>query len=100
MNQRRVFHLRRDSAEIGAGRSWKGTHKISLKLPPLWLEPGLYTLYFKIVLQGEAVSKHVSDVFHLDVGGKSCGWNSILSPNVGWEHHELSPSRAQEASLV
>jgi lipopolysaccharide transport system ATP-binding protein len=101
MNQRRVFHLRRDSSEIASGRSWRGTHKLSLRLPALWLEPGLYTLYFKVVFQGQAASsKHISDCFHLDVGGKSCGWNSILSPAAEWRHEEVGTSLPREAALA
>jgi lipopolysaccharide transport system ATP-binding protein len=101
MNQRRVFHLRRDSSEMASRGSWRGSHKISLKLPALWLEPGLYTLYFKVVFQGEsASSKHISDCFHLDVGGRSCGWNSILSPTADWEHEEVGPAVPTEAALA
>ncbi len=101
MNQRRVFHLRRDSSEIGAGRSWRGSHKIGLKLPALWLEPGLYTLYFKVVFQGEsASSRHISDCFHLDVAGKSCGWNSILSPTADWKHEEVTELTPREAAIA
>jgi len=101
MNQRRVFHLRRDSSEMGSGRNWRGTHKLTVKLPALWLEPGLYTLYFKAVFQGQAASsKHISDCFHLDVGGKSCGWNSILSPTVDWIHEEVASPAPTEAALA
>ncbi len=101
MNQRRVFHLRRESSEIRSGGQWRGTHQIRLKLPALWLEPGLYTLYFKVVFQGESVtSKHVSDVFHLDVGGKSSGWNSILSPNPEWNYIEASPGAPSEVAIA
>jgi lipopolysaccharide transport system ATP-binding protein len=85
MRQRPVFHLRRDSSELPTRGPWKGAYRISLKLPPLWLEPGLYTLYFKAIFQGEAASsKHLSDAFHLDVGGRSCGFGSILSPDMHW----------------
>lgn len=40
MNQRRVFVLRRDSAEFKLRGAWKGTYKVTLRIPPLWLEPG------------------------------------------------------------
>jgi lipopolysaccharide transport system ATP-binding protein len=91
MNQRRVFVLRRDSGEFKLRGAWKGTYKITLRIPPLWLEPGLYSLYFKAMFQGESAGhKHVSDVFHLDVGGKSCGWGSILSPEMHWNCQEVA----------
>lgn len=97
MNQRRVLTMRRDSQEMGAGR-WKGTYRIRLRFPALWLEPGLYSLYFKAVPQGESTAhRYVSDVFHLDVGGRSSGSGSVLSPNVAWD---LKESRTQEVAIV
>jgi lipopolysaccharide transport system ATP-binding protein len=101
MNQRRILHLRYDSTELGQNGGWLGSWRLRLKLPPLWLEPGLYTLYFKANLQGAAVTaKLVSDVFHLDVGGKSCGWNSVLSPDVVWDLEPVEVSNHAEVSLA
>jgi lipopolysaccharide transport system ATP-binding protein len=84
MNQRRVMTIRRDSSALRGSR-WKGLYRIRVRVPALWLEPGLYTMYFKVVLQGQsAKSSCVSDVFHLDVGGRSSGSGSVLSPDVQW----------------
>ena len=92
MNQRRVLTIRRDSSELRGGR-WKGSYRIRLRIPALWLEPGLYTLYFKVLLQGQStVSRYLSDVFHLDVGGRSSGSGSVLSPNVEWTLQESGRS--------
>jgi lipopolysaccharide transport system ATP-binding protein len=101
MNQRRILHLRYDSAEMGQSHGWSGAWRFKLKIPPLWLEPGLYTLYFKAIFQGAGVTnRHLSDVFHLDVGGKSGGWNSVLSPDVVWELHPAEKEKPAEVSLV
>jgi lipopolysaccharide transport system ATP-binding protein len=98
MNQRRVLTMRRDSSELRCGR-WKGSYRINLRFPALWLEPGLYTLYFKAVLQGQSTgSRYLSDVFHLDVGGRSSGSGSVLSPNVDWTLHETR--RTEEVAIV
>ena len=85
MHQRRVFQIRTESTDIRAGQDWEGKHVVNLKLPALWLEPGLYTLYFKLLpwTQGGVV-RVLSDPLHLDVGGVSCGWGSILSPQADW----------------
>jgi lipopolysaccharide transport system ATP-binding protein len=100
MNQRRIFVLRRESSEFKRG-SWKGTYKVSLRLPALNLEPGLYSLYFKVMFQGESAGhRHVSDVFHLDVGGKSSGWGSVLSPEMHWNLQEVGPGRPVEVAVV
>jgi lipopolysaccharide transport system ATP-binding protein len=85
MNQRRVLTMRRDSSAL-RNTCWKGSYRIHLRVPPLWLEPGLYSMYFRAVLQGQsAASACVSDVFHLDVGGRSSGSGSVLSPTVEWK---------------
>ena len=76
MNQRRVFHLRRDSSEFKTRALWRGTYKISFKLPPLWLEPGLYTLYFKAVFQGE-------DRGHPSISRTSSIWMSAARVPAG-----------------
>jgi lipopolysaccharide transport system ATP-binding protein len=101
MNQRRILHLRYDSSDAGAARGWVGSWRLRLKLPPLWLEPGLYTLYFKAILHGAAVNaRHLSDTFHLDVGGRSSGWNSVLCPNAVWSFEPAEATRQAEVSLV
>lgn len=98
MNQRRMFVLRRDSCEFKLRSAWKGVYKITVQLPPMWLEPGLYSLYFKVMFQGESAGhRHVSDVFHLDVGGRSCGWGSVLSPETHWNCQEVAQSPMEVA---
>jgi lipopolysaccharide transport system ATP-binding protein len=85
MHQRSVIHMRRDSPEFRTG-TWKGTYNINLALPPLWLEPGLYSCHMKVLLWGDVKqSKIISDVFHIDVGGESSGWDSLLTPKASWE---------------
>jgi lipopolysaccharide transport system ATP-binding protein len=98
MNQRRVMTIRRESSGLRGSR-WKGLYRIHVRVPALWLEPGLYTMYFKAVLQGQsAKSNYVSDVFHLDVGGRSSGSGSVLSPNVEWTLQEAAST--QEVAIA
>jgi lipopolysaccharide transport system ATP-binding protein len=85
MNQRSVCHLREDSNTMSDLKNWKGVHRLSVKFPALWLEPGMYTLYFKLLLWGDSGSgRHLSDMLHIDVGGNSSGWGAALSPRVSW----------------
>ena len=85
MHQRPVLHLRIDSTDMEAEVTRPGSHEIQLKLPPLWLEPGLYTVYFKILFSGKiAQARYLSDVLHLDVGGKSSGWGAVASCRGCW----------------
>jgi lipopolysaccharide transport system ATP-binding protein len=100
MNQRRVFTVRRDSSEL-RGERWKGRYRIRVRFPALWLEPGLYTLYFKAMLQGQSShSRYLSDVFHLDVGGRSSGSGSVLSPNAAWTLEHTAGAEASEVAIV
>jgi lipopolysaccharide transport system ATP-binding protein len=85
MHQRKMFQKVEDSTSFGKGRVWQGKYRVKLRLPAMWLEPGLYSVHFKVFLRTQAQSaRHVSDVFHLDVGGISSGCGSILSPEAAW----------------
>jgi lipopolysaccharide transport system ATP-binding protein len=62
-----------------------GLHEVKVRIPALWLEPGLYSVYFKVLFQGHDIKgKMVSDILHLDVGGTASGWGAVLSPRVDW----------------
>jgi lipopolysaccharide transport system ATP-binding protein len=85
MHQRKMFQKVEDSSGFGKGQPWQGQYRIKLRLPAMWLEPGLYSVHFKVFLRTQSQSaRHVSDVFHLDVGGISSGCGSILSPEGTW----------------
>jgi lipopolysaccharide transport system ATP-binding protein len=84
-SQRNIVHLRIDSSDFKLAGPWGNTCAVRLRLPPLWLEPGMYSLWFKALYWGESVQSRVlSDVYHLDVSGRSSGWNAVLSPTPEW----------------
>jgi lipopolysaccharide transport system ATP-binding protein len=96
MHQRQILHLRRDSPDFGRSTPWSGKNDIRLKLPALWLEPGLYSVHFKIHFWGQmAQDRYISDVVHLDVGGENSGWGAVITPRVDWD---VAPSRNREAA--
>ncbi|HLH20635.1 MAG TPA: ABC transporter ATP-binding protein [Bryobacteraceae bacterium] len=98
MHQRRIFTVRRESAQLGEQRRWRGAYAIRVRIPAVWLEPGLYSLYFEAALPAAAGGqRYVSDVFHLDVGGRSAGANAVLAPDVAWSLDEVSRAAGQEA---
>jgi hypothetical protein len=47
-------------------------------------------------------SRIVSDILHVDVGGKSSGWNSVLSPNPEWhiETFKTMPSDNERVKVA
>ncbi|MFN0109777.1 MAG: ABC transporter ATP-binding protein [Blastocatellia bacterium] len=81
-----IFHLREESNELGWNKNLPpGKFQLKISLPALWLNPGLYSLYFKVFFQGEYGSaRHVSDKLMLDVAGTSSATNSVLHPRVAW----------------
>ena len=87
MHGKIVFHLRRESNELGLKSCKSGVHPIQLRLPPLWLNPGLYTFHFKAIFAGGGgMTRQVSDKFPLDVSGnESSTIDCVLHPNVSWK---------------
>jgi lipopolysaccharide transport system ATP-binding protein len=86
MDGRTLFCLRRESQELARSILPNTRYRIELTLPPLWLNPGLYTVYFKVLLHGElpGISRHLSDKFPLDVVGESSAITSVLHPRSDW----------------
>jgi lipopolysaccharide transport system ATP-binding protein len=97
MHQRKMFQQTEDSSQFQRGEMWHGSYDVGLNLPALWLEPGLYSLHFKMFVRTERRSaRYVSDVLHLDVDGRASGCGSILSPQGRWS---LAPAASKEAGL-
>jgi len=85
MHGRTIVHSRRESNDIGLKEVAQGTYAIRLSIPPLWLSPGLYSLYFKVLFWGERASaRHLSDKFPLDVEGDDSRSEAVLHPLVRW----------------
>ena len=85
MYQRRIAVSRLDHNDIGDRENGSGAYRLAIKFPALWLEPGLYTLYFRAKLSGANSSeRYVSDVLHLDVAGTTYVQNAILNPRTEW----------------
>jgi lipopolysaccharide transport system ATP-binding protein len=86
MHGKMVFQLRRENFEIGAKDCPPGIYRIKLRLPALWLNPGLYAFHFKAILSGDGITKQVSDKFPLDVdGAHSTKVDCVLNPMDKWE---------------
>lgn len=90
-----VVHNYIKAAEIGGERLEPGSYRINAEIPPLWLKPGVYTLYLKLIAEtpdGKNV-KHLSERILIDItdatnmfAGKV--YATILPP-VGWS---MSPA--------
>lgn len=94
MHQRKMFQQTQDSSEFRRGSDWQGAYDVNISLPAMWLEPGLYSLYFKMFVRTQGQGhRYVSDTLHLDIGGRSTGCGGILNPNASWAL-ETSKSKA------
>ncbi|MBA3284601.1 MAG: ABC transporter ATP-binding protein [Nitrosopumilus sp.] len=85
MYGRTVFHLREESSQLGLSGACFGNYDITMEIPALWLNPGSYSIYFKILFWGkDKFSRHVSNKIPLDFFGDSSGIECILNPKTNW----------------
>jgi lipopolysaccharide transport system ATP-binding protein len=79
----------------------KGVHRINAKIPPLYLKPGVYTLYFKLLGEGSvgAEERYVSERLVVDVSDKTNLFSgkvyATILPPVEWSVAKIeSPEKA------
>lgn len=88
MHGRLIFRLRTSSRELEVSEMQREEYPIRLRLPPLWLIPGLYSLQFKAESWGHHRLTHRSDKFPLDVQGTISTTTAqdpgMLHPIVDW----------------
>lgn len=88
MQGRTIFHLQEASPDLGIKEVVPGEYQIEVAIPPLWLIPGLYSLYFKAIVWGGSGSRYVSDKFPVDIQGTSTSTQSthcFLHPEGQWK---------------
>jgi ABC-type polysaccharide/polyol phosphate transport system ATPase subunit len=89
-----VVHSRVTGSDVGA-EYIDGHCQLHLSLPALWLAPGVYTSYFKILtLDTNGVAgRVVSERAILEVHGELRGHNdSMLSPDIEWQLQAVTTS--------
>ena len=84
MHGRMVFHLKEESTDLGIKQCQPNDYQITVQIPPLWLNPGLYSFQFKVLTWGQAGWRYVSDPFPLDISGESSKVDAILHPRGEW----------------
>lgn len=100
MHGDQVFHVRQESPQLSTRKLSAGKYNIELRIPPLWLNPGLYSLYFKVLYWGDfASSRHVSDRLLIDVNGDSSATNALLHPQSDWAFYP-SPERVPHSNVM
>lgn len=85
MNSQQLMGIAKTSEEMGIGQIEPGEYDFAVDIPPLWLNPGMYSFVFKLYLDGESESdKHFSDAFPLDVFGASSSVVAVVNPKSEW----------------
>ena len=80
-----LVHKRIKSRELG-WETLDGSYKLSVRLPALWLSPGVYSIYFKFIVPTTEWSGTLrSERIMLEVRGELEGTGrAVLNPNVEW----------------
>lgn len=80
-----LVHSRAFSKEIGLERV-DGSYLLKLSIPALWLSPGIYSMYFKVIANSvEWEGRINSERLMLEVRGEmETTGKAILHPDVGW----------------
>lgn len=85
MHDRVVFQLKEESSALGVSSVLPGLYAIRVTLPPLWLNPGLYSVFFKAFISGtgQKMSQR-SDKVPIDVTGAHGASGAPLHPAGAW----------------
>jgi lipopolysaccharide transport system ATP-binding protein len=92
--------------DLGFSNLAAGAHRVKAQMPPLYLKPGVYTLYLKLV--GEStdarLAKYVSERLIVDVTDKTNLFagkiRATILPPVKWEIAETGRVKASENSRL
>ena len=99
MHDRVVFQVREQSSTLGVGAVLPGLYRICVALPPLWLNPGLYSVFFKVLISGTGQNKpQRSDKVPLDVAGAYGAAGAPLHPAATWNVSRVGPTEPATAT--
>lgn len=70
---RQIVHNYIRTKDIGLVNLESGTYRINAQMPPLWLKPGVYTLYLKLIAETKNIGqvKYISERVLIDVADKT-----------------------------
>ncbi len=101
LNGNNIFHLREESTMLSYQQDATGRFAVRIVIPPLWLNPGLYSLYFKVLFWGEYGSaRHVTEKALLDITGTNSMVKSILHPAVDWTFQPAGAGASDASRLA
>src|SRR6266850_1271597 len=102
-----LVHQRLDSDQLWSGSLEAGRYRVKVELPPLWLAPGVYTLFFKFIGRKPSgmEERHLSERAVIDITGSADGiGRANLAPPVDWtfarETHSVSTTARGGTDLM
>lgn len=86
-----VVHASIRSDAIGR-ETLHGDYRLTVSVPPLWLTPGVYSIYFKLIARSvkQAANAHSERLILEVAGGFDKTGKTLLSPLVNWDLECLS----------
>ncbi len=95
-----LVHSRISSKDIGLD-CIDGNHVLRLSVPALWLSPGLYSMYFKMIANSvEWEGRITSERLMLEVRGEMENTGrAILHPSVNWSVEASTETRQRNAAF-
>ena len=85
MYGRHIFHLSKTSVELKVSGLQPGVFDVRVSCPPLWLNAGLYSLYFYVIFDGGyGRASYTSDNIPVDVNGVAGKNGQLLYPSSEW----------------
>lgn len=89
-----VLHKKISTAAIGCDVI-DGDFTLNVELPSLWLTPGIYSMYFKVLVPtADWSGRVISDRVNLEVTGQmEASGRAFINPDVNWNIHPIESSR-------
>lgn len=96
-----IVHSRITSREIGV-ENLDGRYQFSISLPALWLVPGVYSLYFKLLVSSLNMRGSIqSDRLMLEVRGDvDATGRTLLGPKAEWGFNQIDRHTAENEGPV
>jgi lipopolysaccharide transport system ATP-binding protein len=94
-----IYHVT-NNTELASGELRAGLYRVGVEVPPLWLKPGIYTMFFKLTgrKSSGAEQRYTSERVTLNVTGRLNNHGqdrALLAPPLRWS---LARERAASAS--
>jgi lipopolysaccharide transport system ATP-binding protein len=96
-NGQQVVHSRVFGNDIGLDVTPRG-NLVTLSVPPLWLAPGVYSAYFKVLVSGMSYGRRIESeriIFEVKEEFFDNGTRGVLAPHIDWRVNGTKPVKKE-----